>query len=265
MTDDGLLVEGMRVQIVEDGAGRDQGVGDGLAGGLTDPQLDAGWIDALLLRQVLARVERTFGSSVGFLRRCRVAYDDQPGVCLLVQSEGDVIQAALGFVVDAYGATLIASKAETAELLGLWKDRDRRSCDDDVGGGLGALAEIIDNVAGYGNGAGAKARGNQPGCRSSAGNGSSGRGVGVGQRTILRAGPYGADLDVGAGDGGAGVRTAGQGRRLKCLDGEGGGAGGLLTSLRAFFDVTGDGVVSGSEVCRIDGRFGTGGHHFAAV
>jgi hypothetical protein len=63
----------------------------------------------------LASVEGTFGCSGWLLLRIRVADDDQPCVGLLIESEGDVVEAALGFVIDADGAALITCKAQAAE------------------------------------------------------------------------------------------------------------------------------------------------------
>ena len=129
---------------------------------------------------------------------------------------------------DTHWAAFIARKAQAAEQLSLRDDRNRRSRDDDVCRGLGALAKIIDDVAGYGDGAGAKSRSNKLRGWSGAGNNSSGCCVGIGERAALRAGADGTDIDVRAGDRGAGVGAAGQGWGIKCPDGEWGSAGGLL-------------------------------------
>ena len=155
MTDDGLFVEGVGLLIVEDCARRDEGVRNGLAGGSADPELDAGRIDALFLNQVLASIERAFGGCFGLLLRRRVADHNQPGIGLLRERQSDVIEAALGFVVDAHGATDITTEGQAAELLDLRDDGDERRCDDDVGGRLGGLSEIVDDVAGNRDRAGA--------------------------------------------------------------------------------------------------------------
>ena len=85
MTDDGLLVEGLGVLIIEDGAWWDQRVGHGLAGGLADSQFDAGGIDVLLPHEVLAGVECTFCGGFRLLLWIGVADHDQAGVGLLLE------------------------------------------------------------------------------------------------------------------------------------------------------------------------------------
>jgi hypothetical protein len=49
VTDDGLVIECVGVQIVEDGACRNQRVGHCLAGGFADTEFDTGRINTLLL------------------------------------------------------------------------------------------------------------------------------------------------------------------------------------------------------------------------
>ena len=265
VTDDALVVEGLGIQIVECGASGYQRVGDGLAGRLADSQLDAGWVDALLLGKVLAGVEGTFGAGARLLLRIGVADDDQSRITLLIECESDVVEAALGFVIDTNWATQVAREAEAAERLGLRNDRDRRCGDDDFGGRLGALAEVVDSIAGDRDRAWTEACRNESGGWSGAGNHSSGRGVGVGQRTILRTGADGADGNVGTGDCCAGVGAAGDGGRLKRLYGKGGSAGSLLARLGTFLDVAGGDIVSGSEVGGIDRSLGASTYYFAAV
>ena len=265
VTDNGLVVEGLGAEVVEGCAGGDEGVGDGLAGGVADAELDAGWVDSLFLREVLASVEGTFGGGGGLLLRIRVADDDEAGVGLLIEGEGDVVEAALGFVIDADGATLITREAQAAEGLGLRNDGCGRRGDGDFGGGLCSLAEVVYRVAGDGDDAGAEAGGDETRGWSSAGDDAGGRGVGIGERAVLWTGADGADGDVCAGDGGAGVGGAGEGWWFEGLDGEGSGAGGLLACFGTFFDVSCDNVVAGSEIGGIYGGFGASGENFAAV
>lgn len=49
VADNRLLIEGVRVLILEGSSLRNERVGDDLAGGLADAELDAGRIDALLV------------------------------------------------------------------------------------------------------------------------------------------------------------------------------------------------------------------------
>lgn len=187
------------------------------------------------------------------------------GVGLLLEGEGDVVEAALGFVIDAYGAAKITSKAQAAERLGLRYDGNDGSRDDDVGSGLGALAEVVDDVARDGDGTGTEAGGGENGGWAVAGDDAGGGCVGVCQRAILWADAYRADSDVCARDSGAGVRAAGEGGRLEGTDGEGRGAGCLLARAGALLHMAGDGVVAGLETRGVDGGLGAGGGDCAAV
>jgi len=85
MANDGLLIESLGVRAVEDGTRRNQRIGNGLAGGLADPQFNAGGIDALLLGQVLPCVEGAFSSGGRLLAGCRVSHDDEPCIGLLIE------------------------------------------------------------------------------------------------------------------------------------------------------------------------------------
>ena len=67
VADDGLLIEGVGVRVIEGCAGWDEGVGDGLTGGCADAEFDAGGVDALLLHEVLAGIEGTFSSRLRLL------------------------------------------------------------------------------------------------------------------------------------------------------------------------------------------------------
>ena len=153
MADDGLLVEGVGVGGGEGCACWDQGIGYSLLGGGSGPQFDACFVDTLFLNEILTGVESTLGSGLGLLIRRRVANDHEVRVGLLREGEGDVVKAALGFVVDANGATVVTSECEGAEGLRLRGHGNDGRRDDDVGGGLGGLAEIVHDVAGYGDGA----------------------------------------------------------------------------------------------------------------
>jgi hypothetical protein len=140
VANDGLLVEGVGIRVIEGCACRNQDVGHGLIGKCACAELNAGWIDTLFLDQVLTSVECALGRGLRLLARRRVPDHHEVGVSLLREGEGDVIEAALGFVVDAYGSTTVACKAEAAQRLGLGDDGDDRRGDDDVGGRRGRLA-----------------------------------------------------------------------------------------------------------------------------
>jgi hypothetical protein len=163
VTDDGLFIEGVGVEVIEGCTGGNQRVGYGLAVGFADEQFNAGRIDALLLGEVLPGVEGALGSRIRLLLRIRIAYHDEASVGLLIQGQSNVVEAALGFVIDSHGATKISCKAEAAEWLGLGYDGDGWGRNHDVGGCLGGLAEIVDHVAGYGDGAWTEAGGDELG------------------------------------------------------------------------------------------------------
>jgi hypothetical protein len=83
VTNDGLFVEGVGVLVVEDCACGDKRVSNSLTSGTADSQFNAGRIDAFLLNQVLASIQRAFSGGFGFLLGSRVADHNQPGVGLL--------------------------------------------------------------------------------------------------------------------------------------------------------------------------------------
>jgi len=75
-----------------------------------------------------------------------LANDNQLGRGLAIEGKGDLIEATLGFVVDADWALAVAIEGNAAEIAylrrgrGWWsRDRDRR-----VGGGL--FAEVVDDA-----------------------------------------------------------------------------------------------------------------------
>ena len=264
MPDDGFFVEFVGVLIVEGCACGNQRVGHDHPGGWADAEFDAGGINTLFLNQVLTGVEGALCGGLGLLIRRRVANHDEVGVGLLRKREGDVVEAALGFVVDAFRATAIACEAQAAERLGLRGGNDGRS-DDDVGGRFGGLSEIVDQVAGNGDGHWTQARGGEGSGGSRAADYACRGAVGVRERTILRADADGADGDVGTGDRRAGIGAAGEGGRLEGLDGEGRSAGCLLARFGAFLYMSRDDVVSGRKVGCINCRFGAGGVDLAAI
>jgi hypothetical protein len=140
MPNDGLLIKGVGVWVLEDSTCRNQGVGYGLACWAADPQLDAGRIDTFLLHEVLAGIECTFGSGIGLFCRIGVANHDQVGIGLLLEGESDVVEAALGLVVDTDGSFAVTIEGDRAEVLCRGRRRDRRSVDADRGCSGGLLA-----------------------------------------------------------------------------------------------------------------------------
>ncbi len=205
VANDGLLIERVGRGVVEESAGWDEGVGDGLVGCLAGADFDARWVDALLLDEVLAFVEGALGGESWLLAWGLVADDDQAGIGLLAEGEGNVVEAAFGFVVDAHGTFGVAREADAAEVLGRWRRRHGRSGEDDVGGGGQGVVGVVGHGAGNGDGAGAEAGGRELGGGSGAVDDAGGCGVGVGEGAVLRACAGGGNVDVGAGDGGGWV------------------------------------------------------------
>lgn len=76
MPNDGFLIKGVGVRVIEDSTWRNQCIGYGLAYRAANAQFDAGRIDAFLLHEVLAGVHRTFGRSIRLLSRIGVADHD---------------------------------------------------------------------------------------------------------------------------------------------------------------------------------------------
>ena len=185
-------------------------------------------------------------------------------VGLLAEREGDIVKAALRFVVDAHGATAIACEAQAAEVLSL-RHRDDRSRDDDVGGCLRGLSEIVNKVACDGDGHWAQARGGEDGGGSGARDVTCRGRIGIGEGTILRADAYGADGDIGTGHCSTGVGAAGEGRGLEGHDAEGRSARCLLARLGAFLYMSGDDVVPRRKAGGVDGGFRAGGGDLAAI
>jgi len=89
-------------------------------------------------------------------RVCRLivgvsANNNEFGGGVAVESESDVVEACLAFVVDTHRTFRIAFKRDTAERTHLRDWRRRRSDDGDCGGGRGVFAEIVNHVACYGD------------------------------------------------------------------------------------------------------------------
>ena len=118
---------------VEVGAGRYQVILHLLTGLGTSPNLDAGGIDALLLDQVVLGVDGALCCQLRtlLLVGCRVANHNSSGIRLTLQVESDVIQAGLGFVVDASRTALVTIEVDRAERLRLGLRRWRRLLDVD--------------------------------------------------------------------------------------------------------------------------------------
>src|ERR1700730_15881712 len=182
-----------------------------------------------------------------------LANNNQFGRGLAIEGEGDLVEAALGFVVDADGTLSVALEGDAAEIDHRRRWRGWRSCDGDrrVGGGL--FTQIVDNVAGYVDGAWRCAVGSEGRGGCAAGDLTGGGRVGVAEGAILRAVCDGCDHGGIARHDGAGICRAGDRRWFVGVNAGAGGATGLLAGAHAFGDVAGDGVVAGGESCGRDG------------
>src|ERR1700749_4072520 len=146
--------------VVEVGASRNQVVLFLLASLAASPNLDPGGIDALLLNQVVLGVDGALRSQLRtlFLACCRVANHNSSRIRLTLQVEGYVIQAGLGFVVDAARTALVTIEVDRAERLRLGLRRRWRLLDVDRSRRRSRLALVIRHVAGHGDRTGRRAR-----------------------------------------------------------------------------------------------------------
>ncbi len=119
---------------VEVGTGRNQVILHLLTGLGTSPNLDTRGINALLLDQVVLGVDGALRCQLRtlFLIGCRVANHNSSRIRLTLQVEGYVIQAGLGFVVDACRTALVAIEVDRAERLRLGLRRRWRLLDVDA-------------------------------------------------------------------------------------------------------------------------------------
>ncbi len=116
-----------------------------------------------------------------------LADNNQLGRRLAIEGKSDLIEATLGFVVDADGALSVALEGDAAEIAYLRRGRRWRSRDGDrsVGGGL--FAQVVDDVAGDVDGSW-RCAGGVEGCGGCAAGDLAGGGrVGVAEGTILGA------------------------------------------------------------------------------
>src|SRR6201996_2399962 len=244
--------------VVEVGASRNQIVLFLLASLAASPNLDTGGIDALLLNQVVLGVDGALRSQLRtlFLVCCRVANHNSSRIRLTLQVEGYVIQAGLGFVVDAARTALVTIEVDRAERLRLGLRRRWRLLDVDAGRSRSRLALVICHVAGHGNATGRRASCVEGrGVVAAVDLASRGR-VGVGQRAILRAYALCSDRRAITRLQGGGIGRAADGRRLKLLDLEVRGAIGELSGLLTLRDMSRNGVAARVQTVRVDGPRG---------
>ncbi len=110
-----VRIEGVGIAGSEGCSSRDQDAVNAARGFAAGAQLDAGGVDALLLREVLRDVEVSLGSSIrGFIGRM-LADDNQLGGGLAVESEGDLVEAAFGLVVNTDWPLSVALEGDIAE------------------------------------------------------------------------------------------------------------------------------------------------------
>ena len=97
-----------------------------------------------------APIQGALGCGVRLFIGRMLADDNEFGGGLAVEGEGDIVEAALGLVVDADGTLLVALEGEAAEIAGLGWRWGSWLRDVDGGVGRGMVAEVVDYVAGDG-------------------------------------------------------------------------------------------------------------------
>src|SRR5262249_21622847 len=119
-----------------------------LTGFGTSPDLDTGGINALLLDQVVLRVDSALRCHLRtlLLIGCRVANHNSSRIRLTLQVEGYVIQAGLGFVVDASRTALVTIEVDRAERLRLGLRRWWRRFHVDRAGRRGSLTLVVGDI-----------------------------------------------------------------------------------------------------------------------
>src|SRR6185437_5078790 len=113
---------------------------------------DPGSVDALLLDQVGLRVDsalRGESTRMPLVGSC-LSYHHSGCIRLLLQVQRHIVEASLGFIVDAAGTPLVAIEADGAKLLDLGsRRRSRRSFHINGAGSGSRLSLVILHVAGY--------------------------------------------------------------------------------------------------------------------
>lgn len=198
MTNDRVLIKGPSARALEVCSRRDQGIADEPPRHRTYANLDTRAVDTLFLYQVLTSVEGALCTGLGMFIRRGVADYHQLRTRLLLHGERDVVETALGFVVDSQRPTAIAIKADMAEILRLRNNRRGWNGQSDLRVCLSSLTKVINDVARDGDRGSSKSRGRELSRRSGCGNLARARCIGVRKRAILWACSRRADIDVGA-------------------------------------------------------------------
>jgi hypothetical protein len=111
-----VCIEGVGVAWSEDRSGRHEDAVEAASQIAASAQLDAGGVDTLFLREVLRNVEVSLGRGVRRFIGRMLADDNQLGRRLAIEGKGDLIEAALGFVIDADGTFSVALEGDAAEI-----------------------------------------------------------------------------------------------------------------------------------------------------
>ena len=158
---DGSLVKGLRACVAEDRPCRHQNGARCSAGGLAYAKVDAGGVDTLFLREVLADVECAFGGASGRSSGEALPMINELRVRLLIQRESDVVEASLGFIVDAHRTVLVAVKDSAHRPA--FRQRPAPAPFGTVTSvvAVAVLPEIVDEVAGHRDGGCAQAGGRE--------------------------------------------------------------------------------------------------------
>ena len=169
----------------------------GFAGCVSGADKDAARFDALFLGQILADIQCAFRRSLRLFAGIGVGDNVELRIRLLLHGQRNVVQASLGFVVDAGWSCLATRKRQRAQraLLRQGRDDSSRFLHVDRRVGARSLPKVVDDVARHGDGGCGESGGSE--CRRWTGTrdlASRGR-VRIGEWAVLRADTRGVDAD----------------------------------------------------------------------
>src|SRR5690348_94476 len=217
------LIEGFRALHVEGSAGRNEIDLGRASSARTGADFDAAGINSLFLRQVSLGVDCALlrGALAVLFIRLVVADDDSLGVGFTLQTQGNVVENGLCFVVHTRRLHLVL-ELDLVQLRGF--GRRRRNFNRDRGGRACVEPAVVSNRAVDGDVAGRSARSVEGSASAAGSDAAAGRSEVVSQRTIIRAGTGCRNRGRLAGANCRRIRAAGDGGRMlrRLLDGKAG-------------------------------------------
>jgi hypothetical protein len=151
VTDDRVLVEGVRIGAVKVSSRWHQGVADKSSWHRARANFDTRAVDTFLLHKVLSSVERALCACFRMLVRRGVSDHHELRASLLLHGQSYVVKAALRLVVYARRAAAVSLEADVAEVLRLRNGWGRRNGQGNLSVCLRTLTKIIDDVASDGD------------------------------------------------------------------------------------------------------------------